>query len=227
MKNVAQRGTVEFFDQKMKTPGVFSEQDAKDYLDKKKQFKGDEIFLRKKLIGLSGVIPVINENDVQKTCITNLSKGSVPIEKNIVVDKISLKFGFSPVDVAADRISYSNAIFAISDTEFDAGATATGDTVYARQIPIEIQNAEYVMSVDEVILEQGRVEDLLTHNVSVDAVNGNDKNFKQLEWPILLLAGKTVRLDLKFPEGSVTPAGFYYVEFIVKGLGLAKRVALS
>lgn len=179
--------------------------------------------MRKKLTGTSGVIEFINENDVAKNCVTNLSKGYVPAEKNIIVDQVGIRFGFSSTDVAPELVSYSPAIFDLGDLSADAGAAATGDSVYARRIPIQLENAEYVLKVDNVIMDFGRVGDLLTRNVGVDAVNGNHKNFKELAWPKLFLSDKKMTLDLKFPDGGSVPAGYYYAELVVKGLGLGKR----
>lgn len=221
--NSAQNGKVEFFE-KAVARGVLSQQDLKDYQEQKKQFQTEEIFLRKKLGGLSGVIEFINENDVRKNCITNLSKGRVPEEKNIIVDKIGVRFGYSATDIDPALVAYTNAVFNIADTDMDAGATATGDTVYARVIPVQFQNAEYELKSDGVLIDAGRMEDLLSQNVSVDGVNGADKNYKQLEWPKLLLSGKTVTFDIKFPEApSSIPTGFFYAELVAKGLGLGKR----
>lgn len=204
--------------------GKLSIDDATDIRTGKKQFESEEVFLRKQLAGTSGVIEVINENDVQKNCITNLSKGSIPREKNIIVDKIGLRFGWSATNVDAAAVAYSNAEFDLGDVSNDAGVDDTTDTVYARRIPVQVRNAEYVVSVDGIIMDSGRVADLLTTNVSVDAVNGDAKNFKQLEYPKLFLADKRIKLDIKFPEnGAAVPAGYYYVEFIAKGLGLGKK----
>lgn len=206
--------------------GTLSNQDLEDYKGKKKQFKSDDLFIRKQLTGLSGVVEFINENDVKKNCITNLSKGSVPADKNIIIDKIGMRFGYSATNVDASTVAYSNAVFNLGDTEFDAGAVATGSVVNARVIPLQIQNAEYELAIDGVLLDSGRVGDLLTQNVSTDATNGDDKNFKQLEWPILALADKRVTLSYKFPEGAMSvPAGFFYAEVTAKGLGLGKRQA--
>lgn len=204
--------------------GKLSVDDATDIKEGRKQFESEEIFLRKKLSGTSGVIEVIDENDVQKNCVTNLSKGAIPKEKNIIVDKVGLRFGWSATDVAAAAVAYSNAEFDLGDVAQDAGADDTADTVYARRIPVQIRNAEYVMTVDGVIVDSGRVADLLTTNVSVDATNGDAKNFKQLEYPKLFLADKRIRFDLKFPEnGAAVPAGYYYIEVVAKGLGLGKK----
>lgn len=204
--------------------GLLSTDDANDIKSGKKQFEGEEIFLRKKLSGTSGVIEVIDENDVQKNCVTNLSKGAIPTEKNIVVDKIGLRFGWSATDVAAANVPYSNTEFDLGDVAIDAGASVTTDTVYARRIPVQIRNAEYVMTVDGIVVDSGRVADLLSTNVSNDATNGDEKNFKKLEYPKLFLAGKRVKFDLKFPEnGTAVPAGFYYIEVVAKGLGLGKK----
>lgn len=204
--------------------GKFSQDDLNDIKSQKKQFESEEIFLRKKLAGTAGVIEVIDENDVQKNCITNLSKGSIPREKNIIVDKIGLRFGWSATNVDAAAVAYTNAEFDLGDVSNDAGVDDTTDTVYARRIPVQIRNAEYVISVDGIVMDSGRVADLLTTNVSVDAVNGDAKNFKQLEYPKLFLADKRIKFDLKFPEnGAAVPAGYYYVELIAKGLGLGKK----
>jgi len=223
MKTSKQNGLVEFFDT-MASKGQLSNQDASDLREGKKQFITDEIYLRKQLTGLKGVVEFINENDVRKNCITNLSKGSVPAEKNIVVNKLGVRFGYSATAVDPADVAYTNAIFNIADTEFDAGATATGGDVYARVIPVQFQNAEYELRCDDVIIDNGRMEDLLTQNVSTDAVNGNAKNFKELEWPKLLLAGKRLAFDIRFPETATpVPAGNFYCEVVVKGLGLGKR----
>jgi hypothetical protein len=204
--------------------GKLSADDAADIKSQKKQFEGEEIFLRKKLTGTSGLIEVIDENDVQKNCVTNLSKGSIPTEKNIIVDKIGLRFGFSATDVAAAAVNYSNTEFDLGDVAQDAGVDDTTDTVYARRIPVQIRNAEYVMTVDGINVDSGRVADLLSTNVSNDATNGDEKNFKKLEYPKLFLAGKKVGFVLKFPEnGAAVPAGYYYVEVVAKGLGLGKK----
>ena len=222
--NSAQNGKVEFFENAVKR-GVLSAQDLQDYKEQKKQFQTEEIFLRKQLTGLSGVLELINENDVRKNCVTNLSKGSVPEEKNIIMDKLGVRFGYSATQIDPALVAYTNAIFNIADTDFDAGTTATGDTTYARVIPVQFQNSEYEFRADGVLVDTGRMEDLLTQNVSVDGVNGGDKNFKQLEWPKLLLSGKKLAFDIKFPEatGVPIPAGFFYAEIVAKGLGLGKR----
>lgn len=204
--------------------GMLSADDANDIKSGKKQFESEEIFLRKKLSGTSGLIEVIDENDVQKNCVTNLSKGAIPKEKNIIVDKIGLRFGWSATDVVAAAVAYTNTEFDLGDVAQDAGADDTTDTVYARRIPVQIRNAEYVMTVDGVVVDSGRVADLLTSNVSVDATNGDEKNFKKLEYPKLFLADKRIRFDLKFPEsGAAVPAGYYYIEVVAKGLGLGKK----
>lgn len=205
--------------------GTFSAQDLADLKDGKKQLQTEELFIRKLLTGTAGVVEVVNENDVTKNCITNLSKGSVPNEKNIIVDKISLRFGWAATALDAGAVPYSNAIFDLADLAADAGAAVIASAkVYARRIPIQIQNAEYVLSVDGVVMDNGRVGDLLTQNISTDAVCGDAKNFKQLEYPKVFLADKRVKFDIKFPEnGAAVPAGSYYVELVAKGLGLAKR----
>lgn len=206
--------------------GALSQQDLSDYQSGKKQLQTEEVYIRKQLTGTAGVIEFINENDVTKNCVTNLSKGSIPAEKNIIVTKLGLRFGWSATDVAAAAVEYSNAVFNIGDVSADAGADVTGDSVYARRIPVQIQNAEYELLVDAIVMDKGRVADLLTHNVASDATNGSDKNFKELEWPKLFLADKRVSLNIKFPEnGAAVPAGYYYAEFVAKGLGLGKRVA--
>ncbi len=201
-----------------------SEQDKKDYRDKLKQLGTDEIFIRKQLMGLQGVVEFINENDVQKNCLTNLSKGCIPSEKNLVIDLIGIRYGFSTTVVDPAIVHYSAAQYSLGDTEFDAGAVATGGEVYARAIPLQLQNAEYEIKLDSGIIDRGRVSDLLTLNVSVDGVNGHRKNFRELEWPRMLLAGKRLECNFKFPEVSSTiPAGYHYVELVLKGLGLNKR----
>lgn len=216
---------IAFFEAQVKR-GILNAQDLADYKEGKKQFKSDEIYIRKQLTGLSGVIEFINENDVRKNCITNLSKGMVPAEKNIIVDKIGMRFGFAATPVDASTVAYTNAVFNLADSDLDAGAVATGSFVNARAIPLQIQNAEYELFVDDVLLDSGRVGDLLTQNVSSDATNGDAKNFKQLEWPVLFLSDKRVKLSYKFPEGAMAvPAGFFYAELTAKGLGIGKRQA--
>ena len=205
--------------------GQLSAQDLQDYKDGKKIFQSEELFLRKQLTGTAGVIEFINENDTAKNCVTNLSKGYIPAEKNIIVDKVGIRFGFSSSVVAPELVSYSAAIFDIGDLSADAGVAATGDSVYARRIPIQLENAEYVLKVDNVTMDFGRVADLLTRNVGVDGVNGHGKNFKELEWPKLFMSDKKITLDLKFPDGGSVPSGNYYAELVVKGLGLGKRQA--
>jgi hypothetical protein len=207
--------------------GKLSVDDATDIKEQRKQFESEEIFLRKRLAGTNGVIEVIDENDVQKNCVTNLSKGSIPKEKNIIVDKVGIRFGYSATDVSAASVNYSNAEFDLANLvadEVTGGMMTTESPVYARRIPIQIRNAEYVMTVDGVVMDSGRVCDLLTNNVSSDATNGDAKNFKQLEYPKLFLADKRIRFDLKFPEnGAPVPVGFYYIELVAKGLGLGKK----
>jgi hypothetical protein len=214
---------LEFFEKQV-AAGKLSNQDTDDYKKGYKQLITDDIFIRKQLGGLSGVQEFINENDVQKNCITNLSKGSIPVEKNLVIDLIGIKYGFSTTQIDPALVSYTNTTFSINDTGFDAGSTATGGEVYERLIPVVLQNAEYEIKCDGGIVDRGRVCDLLTQNVSVDGVNGHDKNFRMLEWPKLLSAGKRLECNFKFPEAaSVLPPGFHYVELVLKGLGLGKR----
>jgi len=216
---------VQFLDLMVKK-GALSNQDVTDYKDGKKQLQTEEIFIRKQLAGTAGVIEVITENDVTKNCVTNLSKGAIPADKNIIVDKIGLRFGWNVAAVDPAAVDYSNAVFNINDLAADAGVVATGDSVYNRRIPIQIQNSEYELIVDGVVMDKGRTSELLTQNVATDATNGSSKNFRELEWPKLFLADKRVQLNLKFPEnGAAVPAGYYYVELVVKGLGLAKRAA--
>lgn len=204
--------------------GKLSIDDATDIKEGRKQFESEEIFLRKMLTGTSGVIEVIDENDVQRNCITNLSKGSIPKEKNIIVDKVGIRFGYSATQVSPAAIDYSNAQFDLGDKDRDGGSVIIPDSVYQRRIPTQIRNAEYVMTVDGVVMDSGRVCDLLTNNVSNDATNGDPKNFKKLEYPKLFLADKRIRFDLKFPEnGTPPPVGFYYIEIVAKGLGLGKK----
>ena len=225
MKSTKNNGMIEVFEARLEK-GLLSKQDASDYAEGKKQLRTDELFLRKQLTGTTGIIAVINENDVQKTCVTNLSKGSVPVEKNLIIDKVAVRLGYSATNVDAALVAYSNAVFAINDEDFDGGTTATGASVAARRIPVSIQNAEYVLSVDEVILESGRLSEFLTTNIVSDSVDGADKNFKQLEWPVFMLADKRVRFDLKFPDNAPALTGFWYIEIVAKGLGLTKRVGL-
>jgi len=220
MKNKEERSLVL---QSAVDKGALSPQDLIEYKTGQKIFQSEELFIRKKLSGTAGVIEFINENDVQKNCVTNISKGYVPSESNIIVDKIGMRFGYSSVDVAPELVSYSNAIFSIDDLNFDAGAVATGDSVVARRIPIQIENAEYELKVDSILMDSGRVAELLSHNVSIDGVSGYEKNLKELEWPKLFLSGKKITLNLKFPENGTVPAGFYYAELVCKGLGLGKR----
>lgn len=223
MKTISQNGKIEFLNAQI-AKGILSKQDAADFADGKKQAQSDELFIRKQLTGTSGVIEVINENDVTKNCITNLSKGSVPSEKNIVVDKVSIRFGYSVTAVDPAAVAYSNAIFDLSDVQPDAGAIVGTSDVYARRIPVQIQNAEYVLKVDGITMDSGRISDLLTQNVTTDSVNGSDKNFKVLEFPKLFLADKRLSFDVKFPEnGLAVPVGNYYIELVAKGLGLGKR----
>lgn len=207
--------------------GALSNQDLADYKEGKKQFQTEEIFIRKVLAGTTGVIEVINENDVTKNCITNLSKGSVPADKNIIVDKLALRFGWSAALADAGSVDYSNAIFNINDLSADAGvAVIAAGTVYSRRIPVQIQNSEYELMVDGVLMDKGRTSELLTQNIATDSTNGTSKNFRELEWPKLFLADKRVQFNLKFPEnGAAVPAGTYYVELVAKGMGLAKRAA--
>jgi hypothetical protein len=214
---------LEFFEKQVQA-GKLSQQDTSDYKSGSKQLITDEIFIRKQLGGLSGVQEFINENDVQKNCISNLSKGTIPVEKNLVIDLVGIRYGFSATAVDPALVSYTNAIFNINDTAFDGGATATGGEVYERLIPVVLQNAEYEIKCDGGIVDRGRVCDLLTHNVSLDGVNGHDKNFRMLEWPKLLAAGKRLECNFKFPEApSALPAGNHYVELVLKGLGMGKR----
>lgn len=214
---------IAFFEQMVKA-GKLSQQDMIEYKSGQKQLITDEVYLRKQLNGLSGVQEFVNENDVQKNCITNLSKGRVPDEKNLIIDLVGLRYGWAATAVDPALVSYSNAIYSISDTEFDAGATATGGEVYARQIPVALQNAIYEIKCDNAVVDQGRVYELLTYNVSNDAVNGHEKNYRELEWPKLLLSGKRLTCDIKFPEvAGPAVAGFHYLELTVKGLGLGKR----
>ena len=131
MKNKAQNGLFEFLDLQVGR-GILSNQDLTELKEGKKQFQSDELFIRKQLTGLAGVIEFINENDVKKNCKTNLSKGAVPEEKNIVADKIGVRFGYSATDVPAESIAFSNAIFNIADNDFDAGNVATGTGGIAR-----------------------------------------------------------------------------------------------
>jgi hypothetical protein len=223
MKKRSENPLIEFFNSEA-VQNKISEQDKKELASGTKQFKTDEVFIRKQLTSLTGVLPVINENDKQAFGITNLSAGAIPAEKNIVVDKIGMRFGYSATPAAPGTINYSNAIYNVADTDFDAGATATGDTVYARVIPSNIQNAEYFVMVDGNVVDSGRVEELLTQNVTNDGVNGHEKNYKMLEYPVLLPAGKLLTLDIKYPvDNAVVPAGNYFIEFIAKGLGLVKR----
>lgn len=227
MKTKAHNGLFEFLDLQV-SRGILSNQDLQELKEGKKQFKTDELFIRKQLTALAGVIEFITENDVTKNCVTNLSKGSIPEEKNIVADKIGIRFGYSATNIPAEAVAYSNAIYSIADNEFDSGNVATGDTVYARAIPVQFQNAEYIIRADGIVLDNGRVEDFLTQNISNDGVNGHVKNFKELEYPVLFLSGKKMTVDFKFPEtaGFVPPVGFFYAEVVIKGLGLGKRQVL-
>ena len=226
MKSTKHNGSIEVFEARLKNGGLLNAQDAKDYADGKKQLRTDELYLRKQLTGTTGIIAVINETDVQKTCVTNLSKGSVPVEKNLIIDKLAVRFGFTTANIDAALVAYSNAVWNIGDEDLDAGAVATGASVAARRIPASLQNAEYVLTVDDVILDAGRISDFLTTNIVSDSVDGAHKNFKELEWPIFMLADKRVRFDLKFPDGATALAGYVYIEIVAKGLGLTKRIGL-
>lgn len=225
MKNTGMN-SVAFFETMVKK-GELNQQDLLDIKEGKKQLQTEELFIRKILTGTAGVVEVINENDVTKNCITNLSKGSVPADKNIIVTKIGLRFGWTAAAADAAAVNYTNAIYDIADVQADAGANVVaGASVYARRIPVQIQNSEYELVVDGIVMDKGRTSELLTQNVAVDATNGSSKNFRELEWPKLFRADKRVQLNLKFPEnGAAVPAGTYYVELVVKGLGLAKRAA--
>jgi len=211
---------IEFFEKNITR---LNEDDQRSYKNQEKQLISDEIFIRKKLEGLQGVIEFINENDVQKNCVTNLSKGRVPEEKNMVIDRIGIKYGYSVTLVDAALVNYTQAMYSLNDTEFDAGAVATGGEVYAQKIPLAFRNAEYELKHDGGIIDRGRICDLLTDNVTVDGVNGNRKNFQELEWCKMLLAGKRLELNIKFPEGGTVPAGNHYMELVLKGIGLSKR----
>ena len=213
---------VEFFELQV-AKGAFSKDDAQGIKDGSKQFQTEELFLRKQLTGTSGVLEFINENDVRKNCVTNLSKGYTPAEKNIIATALSLRFGFSSTNVAAELVDYSTAIFNIADTQADGGVSVVADFVAARRIPIQLQNAEYELKIEDKLIDGGRVADLLTQNVSSDATNGDDKNFKQFMWPKLILAAKKATLSIKFPENGTVPAGYYYAELVVKGLAVVNR----
>ncbi len=222
MKTMSQNGLIEFLNTQV-AKGLLSKQDASDLADGKKQFQSEEVYIRKKLGNTSGILALINENDVEKPTVSNLSKGRIPDEKNIVAHLVGIRFGYSATDVAPELVDYSNAVFNMGDVDFDGGATATGDAVFARRIPTQLQNAVYTLKCDDVVIDNGRVEDLLSQNASVDGVNGHPKNFRELEYPKLLLSGKTLRCDIQFPDGGSVPAGYWYAELVVKGLGLGKR----
>jgi len=214
-------GLLEFF--KEMAPKYLSEQDLKDYQAGRKTLYSGELYIRKQLGSLGGIQAVIDENDVQKATRCNLSKGRVPAEMNLVASHVQIRYGYSLALVLPELVDYTNTIYDLADKDFDAGTVGTGDTVYKRAVPVAFANSEYEIKCDDGLVDKGRTVELLTRNVTNDGANGSAKNAIMLKMPKFLRADKTLRLDLRFPDTAVTPAGNHYVEFAIKGIYLGKR----
>jgi hypothetical protein len=211
---------IEFFENVVVNRGLLSQDDIKAYRDGQKVLKTTDLFIRKK-IDINGIVEVIDENDVEFQSRCNLSKGRVPSEKNIICAAIQLKYGFSTPNVNPELVDFTNCIYSIGVLANDPGGT--GGTVYARRVPLNLINAEFKASVDDVIFDEGRASQFFAENVSNYAVDANSQNNRVLLLPKFLKADKTLRFSLKFPQNAPAIAGNHYVEIAYRGLELTKR----
>jgi len=221
LQNSAQNNLIEFFENVVIAKGLLNADDVNAYRSGLKVLKTTDLFLRKR-IDLSGIVEVINENDVELQAISNLSKGRVPSEKNIILAGMQLKYGFTTVaNTAPSSVAYTSSIFNLGALILDPNAT--GGTVYAPRIPLNLQNAEFKASCDDVVFDEGRASQFLAENVSNYGVDANAENNRVIIMPKLLKADKTLRFTIKFPENLAAPVGFHYVEVAYRGLELTKR----
>lgn len=220
LPNAGQNNLLEFFENVVIAKGLLNADDIKAYRDGNKVLKTTDLFIRKK-IDLNGIVEVIDENDVELQAVCNLSKGRIPSEKNIILSAMQLKYGFSAVAASPQSIRYSNSIYSLAGLTLDPNGT--GGTVYAEKIPLNLQNAEFKASCDDVIFDEGRASQFFSENVSNYGVDANPENNRVMIMPKFLKADKTIRLTLKFPTGVVAPVGIHYVEVAYRGLELTKR----
>lgn len=216
----ADNNLIEFFENVVIAKGLLSQDDIKAYRDGQKVLKTTDLFIRKK-IDIQGIVEVIDENDVEFQARCNLSKGRVPSEKNIICGALQLKYGFSATNVNPELVEYTNSQYSIGVLANDPGGT--GGTVYAQRVPLNIRNAEYKASVDDVIFDEGRASQFFAENVSNYAVDANSQNNRVLLLPKFLKADKTLRFTIKFPQGAAAVSGNHYVEIAYRGLELTKR----
>jgi hypothetical protein len=221
-------GLLEFFNEMVKK-GALSKQDLEDYQAGKKVFYTTDLFVRK-YIGttMSGVVDIITENEVEVLTRCSLSKGRIPDEMNVIMSHLDLKYGVSTTAGDAttpEIIDYSNQIYDFADVVADAGASAvSGASVFVKRIPTVFANAEYELKCDDGLVDKGCVNELLHRNSVSYGVGNNAENKKQLYWPKLLPAGKTLRFQLKFPTvGTVPSSSYFFVELRIKGIHLGKR----
>lgn len=223
-------GLLEFFNTMVKK-GALSKQDLADYEEGKKVFYTADLYVRKFLgTTLSGVVDLINENDVEFITRCNLSKGRIPDEMNLIASHIDLKFAsaLSSASLSAtpELVDYSNAIYDIADVVADAGASAvSGASVVVKRLPTSWTNGEYEIKCDDGLIDKGRISEMCVRNTVGYGSQGQAENKKMLFWPKLLPAGKTLRCQLKFPATATGIPGSsdLFAELSIKGIYLGKR----
>lgn len=203
-KQILDRGS-EF----LKSPDVLSRLDSQIQADiqaGKKEFFLAEYYMRKKLPGAAGNVPVIRPEDVRAQNITNLDGGKLPLGRVFALVAVGIAYGYSATDVTAEKVRYSNS-------------------EYLNTIPTCVVNSDVEFTQDGKTLIECRTKKMVTNAFAEYGSEANEENGLVLPQPKLVKGGALLGTELKFgANAAALPANYHYVEVRFVGVEIRDRV---
>lgn len=175
--------------------GQLTTQLQNDLAGRKMSLNNEELYVKKEITG-GGTVDLIDSNTKNLKGICNFDTNKLKITRAFVFDRISLTYAT------------------------DAASGKEGELDYSTVMPVELQNADFVITQDGREVFAKPVRSLTNINTGQ---NSSD-DYTQLKSLAYLVDDREIQIQLRFPDGvALAGPAKHYIYVRLDGMGTVKK----